>query len=163
DGVPAGNRGWFHRTGANLQRIRFRPLTMPHVLEFELRHRYLSREGIWIPATLVFGGKMVDCRAKMDPGAEFCVFRRDVADELKIEVEQGYPLMMDSPGGQVETFGHEVVLRTFDYAFETMVYFASNPYFTRNLLGRNGWLNQVKLAVIDYEETLFISPYNQPQ
>lgn len=32
--------------------------------------------------------------------------------------------------------------------------------FPRNVLGRQGWLNQVRLALIDYDGKLFLSHYN---
>jgi len=30
-----------------------------------------------------------------------------------------------------------------------------------NLLGREGWLQKVRLAVVDYDSTLYISPYQE--
>lgn len=41
-----------------------------------------------------------------------------------------------------------------------MVYFAADDYFPRNLLGRHGWLDQVRVGVIDYEGLLFLSRYS---
>jgi hypothetical protein len=41
------------------------------------------------------------------------------------------------------------------------VYFAKEESFTRNVLGRVGWLDRVKLGLIDYEGKLFLSEYNK--
>ncbi|MGH9916452.1 MAG: hypothetical protein ACRD63_14325, partial [Pyrinomonadaceae bacterium] len=57
-------------------------------------------------------------------------------------------------------FGHEVVLLTFDLAFQTTVYFSANYGQERNLLGRFGWLQQVRLGIIDYDEDLYLGAYN---
>ncbi len=39
------------------------------------------------------------------------------------------------------------------------VYFAKEESFTRNALGRQGWLDRVRLGLIDYEGKLFLSEY----
>jgi len=41
------------------------------------------------------------------------------------------------------------------------VCFAKEESFTRNVLGRQGWLDRVKLGLIDYEGKLFLSEYNK--
>lgn len=38
-----------------------------------------------------------------------------------------------------------------------MVYFAAHEGYNRNLLGRHGWLNRVRLGLIDYEGKLYLN------
>lgn len=129
-------------------------------LTFEISHEYSSAGGgIWIPAYLTVGNVTIDCEAKIDTGAEYCVFQRALGDALGLEIEQGHLLTMNSVNGTTRTYGHEVELSTFGLAFYVMVYFAEDYSLSRNLLGRNGWLQQVKFAVVDYEETLYLSAY----
>jgi hypothetical protein len=45
--------------------------------------------------------------------------------------------------------------------FHTRVYFAESEYFTRSVLGRKGWLDRVKLGLIDYEGKLLLSAYGE--
>ena len=66
---------------------------------------------------------------------------------------------MQTLSGRLKAYGHEVQLSTLGVAFNMTVYFAEDYNLPRNLLGRNGWLQQVKLAVTDYEETLYLSAY----
>jgi hypothetical protein len=40
------------------------------------------------------------------------------------------------------------------------VYFAANESFTRNVLCRRGWLDQLRLAIVEYEGKLFLSRYD---
>jgi hypothetical protein len=40
-----------------------------------------------------------------------------------------------------------------------IVFFASDSAFNRNFLGRSGWLDRVRIAIIDYDRILFLSPY----
>lgn len=41
------------------------------------------------------------------------------------------------------------------------VYFAKEESFTRNVLGRQGFLDRVKLGLIDYEGKLLLSAYSE--
>jgi hypothetical protein len=42
---------------------------------------------------------------------------------------------------------------------EATVYFASDEQFSRSVLGRIGWLDRVKLGLIDYEVKLLLSAF----
>jgi hypothetical protein len=54
---------------------------------------------------------------------------------------------------------HTVTIEVLGIRLETAVYFAANEHFTRSVLGRIGWLDRVKLGLIDYEAKLLLSPY----
>jgi hypothetical protein len=41
-----------------------------------------------------------------------------------------------------------------------MAYFFRDPEIHRNLLGRSGWLDRVKLGIVDYDSTVYIAPYD---
>jgi hypothetical protein len=43
--------------------------------------------------------------------------------------------------------------------YETTRLFAKYPNLPRNLLGRQGWLRNLKLGVIDYDNLLYLSAY----
>lgn len=133
---------------------------MPHSFLFEVEHSYYSRpDGIWIPTFLTIGTKTVECEAKVDTGAEFCLFQRELADQLGLQVESGHLLPLQTLNSNFKAYGHEVQLSTLGLAFQVTVYFAENYGLPRNLLGRNGWLQQVKLTIVDYEEMLYLSAY----
>lgn len=133
---------------------------MPHSFQFEIEHAYDSRQdGIWIPTFLTVGDVTVECDAKVDTGAEFCLFQRELADRLGLQVTTGHLLPLRTLNSHFKAYGHEVQLSTLGLAFQVTVYFAEEYNLPRNLLGRNGWLQQVKLAVVDYEETLYLSAY----
>jgi hypothetical protein len=79
---------------------------------------------------------------------------------LGLQVEQGIPTTLDSLGGPVEAFGHEVVIQTGDLIFESLVYFAKFPNLPRNILGRQGWLRKLRMAVVDYDNLLYLNTYD---
>jgi hypothetical protein len=51
------------------------------------------------------------------------------------------------------------MIETFGVRFESFVYFAADYGPARNLLGRTGWLDHFRLAIVHYDRELFLSPY----
>jgi hypothetical protein len=130
-------------------------------LTFDFTWTYSEQaDGITIPSILLYGGQIAYTYAKVDTGAEFCIFSNEVGMQLGLDIERGLPKRMGSLTGSLETFGHEVTLQTFGIAFQSTIYFARYPGLERNLLGRNGWLRHLQLAIIDYENTLHLSQYS---
>jgi hypothetical protein len=60
----------------------------------------------------------------------------------------------------VDAFGHDVVLQAGRLSFESRVYFAKHSGLPRNVLGREGWLRNLRMAVIDYDSLLYLSAYD---
>ena len=68
--------------------------------------------GISIPLSLGYGEITLRVSAKVDTGAEVCLFSNEDAVDLGIEVEKGIPITLSSLGGNVEAFGHEITIQT---------------------------------------------------
>ena len=132
-------------------------------LAFQTRHDYsAARVGIEVPISLAVGGaRLVRLRANVDTGASLCIFQRQYAEQLGIDVESGqHQDVRTAAGGSFSVFGHMVTLSCFDWEFETMVYFAARDEFTRNVVGRSGWLQYFRLGLIDHDAILFLSHYD---
>ena len=117
-------------------------------------------EGIPIEIKLAYGGTSIGVTAKVDTGSAVCLFTREDGLDLGIPIEQGIPKRLGGLTGSLEAFGHEVTLQTGDIAFQSIVYFAKHPGLQRNLLGRQGWLRNLRLGVIDYDNLLYLSAYD---
>lgn len=129
-------------------------------LAFTEEFRYPDdSSGITIPVRLSHGEKTLAVWAKVDTGGEVCLFSNEIGSRLGLQVEQGILTTLDSLGGPVEAFGHEVVIQTGDLIFESLVYFAKFPNLPRNILGRHGWLRKLRMAVVDYDNLLFLNAY----
>ena len=131
---------------------------MSHQLTFTSVHNY-GTEAVIVPIELEFAGKLVRTDAFVDTGATFCVFKRELATALDIDVESGTALRISTVTGAFEAYGHIVTVKTFGYSFDVLVYFAAFEAFTRNVLGRRGWLDQVQIGLVEYESTLYLNRY----
>ncbi len=117
-------------------------------------------KGITIPVTLTLGETIIDLFAKVDTGADFCIFKREHGEALGIDIEAGDQQRFATVAGAFLTYGHAVRLSTFNCHFDVTVYFAADYNFSRNVLGRRGWLDQVRMGLIDYDGKLYVSKYS---
>jgi hypothetical protein len=136
---------------------------MSYQLTFRNRSRYETTDGATTLAVfLIQGDSRVRCVAQLDTGAGVCLFARELADTLSIDVESGHFTRLSTLTGSLPAYGHEVTLETGDLIFNSTVYFAEQYGFERNLLGKFGWLQKVRLGLVDYDEEIYLSDYNDP-
>ena len=79
---------------------------------------------------------------------------------MGLEIDSGRQENIGTVTGFFRVFAHEVTLITEEFEFDTEVYFAEDERFQTNVLGRLGWLDQVILAINDYDGKLYLSRYN---
>ncbi|HXB73836.1 MAG TPA: aspartyl protease family protein [Candidatus Acidoferrales bacterium] len=134
---------------------------MPVSLEFAASHRYASTvDGIEVPVTLRASGQSIDLTAKVDTGAAHCIFERRYADLLGLTVESGRLQRFRTMSGSFSAYEHEITLESLGIEFSTFVFFAADSAFERNFLGRAGWLDHVRIAIIDYDGIFWLSAYD---
>ena len=135
---------------------------MAFQLSFDVHYQYDSlAKGINLDVVLGRGKMEAGCRAKIDTGSQYCLFDRELGENLEIEIESGLRSELYTLTGSMTAFGHEVTLQTLGLTFQTFVYFPFHNNLQRNLLGRQGWLQLVKLAIVDYDNEIYLSPYNK--
>jgi hypothetical protein len=111
---------------------------MPEQLSFAISYEYNSQQvGVTVPVRLRTWAEAID-------------------------VESGKLEKLSTVTGSFVVYGHEVTLDVLGLEIATTVYFAADENFRRNVLGRQGWLDRVRLGLIDYEGKLFLSDYNDP-
>ncbi len=134
---------------------------MTHSLSFHVEHDYSAAEGVSVLVTLRHGQDKVSFDADVDTGSTFCIFNRGHAETLGLNVESGNPTRFKTVTGSFDAYGHTLTLETLGYSFDVTVYFAAHESFTRNVLGRRGWLDQVRLGVVEYQSKLYLSRYDE--
>ena len=136
---------------------------MTYQLSFSVSHAYDSRAAdVNVPVTLRSGAETREATAKLDPGSTFCIFQRELGEKLGFDIERGMPQRIGTAMGSFLAYGHEVTLITLGIELVATVYFAAAEHFPVNVLGRVGWLNRVRLGLIDYESRLYLSDNNDP-
>jgi len=132
------------------------------VLEFDSVHEYsLFKVGITVDATLQNRNYSVDVDAKIDTGSTYCVFERHYGERLDFDIEAGTPVELSTAMGSFRAYGHELTLTVLGIETVSTVYFAESDSFDRNVLGRIGWLDRVKLGLVEQEGKLFLSEYRK--
>ncbi|MCY7345089.1 MAG: retropepsin-like domain-containing protein [Pyrinomonadaceae bacterium] len=133
---------------------------MAYTIEFEKLISYEAGEaGISLDVELRLGVDSIAFEAKIDTGASFCVFERKHGEEIGIEVETGLRNRVGTATGSFRVFGHQLTLTIENYEFDAMVYFAEDENFNRNVLGRRGGLENLRIGIIDYDGKLYLSRY----
>jgi|NGEPerStandDraft_6_1074524.scaffolds.fasta_scaffold49493_1 predicted aspartyl protease len=133
---------------------------MPVSLAFDAAHHYADAlDGIEVPITLCIGRQSVDLLAKLDTGAAHCIFERKYAEMLGVDVDSGRLQHFRTVAGSFAAYQHELTIQTLGIEFSAVVFFAQDSTFNRNFLGRSGWLDRLRVAIVDYDRLLFVSPY----
>ena len=135
---------------------------LPYPLSFRTRYAYEpSDRGVSVPVALSAGPEMVRLFAKIDTGADYCLFERGYAEALLLEVERGTSSDFSTAAGEFHAYGHELTLAALGVEVHALVYFFENPNIRKNVLGRNGWLNRVRLGLVDYDSLVYVSAHDE--
>ncbi|MGI8639798.1 MAG: hypothetical protein ACR2MG_07570 [Pyrinomonadaceae bacterium] len=133
-----------------------------HSLEFDELNNYDTLKiGITLPVLLISGEFETTVEAKVDTGASHSIFARVHGENLGFNIESGEPLNVGTVRGNFRAFGHDLTIRFLDIELYLKIYFAEDETMRRSVLGRQGWLDRVKLGLIDYESKLLLSPYGE--
>jgi hypothetical protein len=119
-----------------------------------------AASGITVPVELQVGDRHVRIPdAKLDTGAANCIFKLEYGELLGLHIESGERQVFGTAQGPFTAFGHQVSLSALGFEFIVTAYFADSQY-PRNVLGRYGWLQQIRIGLIDYDGKLFVSEYD---
>ena len=135
---------------------------MTYRLDFEKIQSYeVGNDGINLDAVITYLDASVDFSAKIDTGAAYSIFERSIGERLGLNIEKGIRQRFGTATGIFYAFGFRVLLSTAGFDFDSMVFFAADESYSKNVLGRIGWLDQVVLGLVDYEGTLYLSKYSE--
>lgn len=130
---------------------------------YSRRHVYSSTGAIAVPITLKSDSTThVDLIGKLDTGSTFCVFERIHADMLNLDLASGMRQRIATATGVFHAYGHLTTLSAFDYEWDAMVYFAEDESFRLNILGCIGFLDHLRVGIVDYDQTFYCGLYDEP-
>jgi len=129
-------------------------------ITFDKTHNYSTlKPGISLTAILHHGQESVECEVRLDTGSSHCIFKRAHGELLGLDIESTVPENIATVTGAFQAYPHTITIEVLGIRSDATVYFAADDHFTRSVLGRTGWLDRVRLDLIDYEAKLLLSPY----
>lgn len=132
-----------------------------YTFTFLNKHSYdTTRTGITVPVELIHGSNVVQVDAKLDTGASFCVFEGTYGKMLGLDEEQGMAEIVSTANSTFQVFGHWLTAVALGFKFEALVYFAADERIRRNVLGRRGFIDQLRLCLIEHDGELYVSKYD---
>ncbi|MEW6128086.1 MAG: hypothetical protein AB1757_13685 [Acidobacteriota bacterium] len=78
---------------------------------------------------------------------------------MGLTIEQGEPIRIITATGDFLAYRHYVTLKLLDYEFDIGVCFAADDDYNRDVLGRQGFLDRMRLGLVGYEGRLYLSRY----
>lgn len=133
----------------------------PYQLDFLTRLIYPRGFDITLPIAISANSQdFYDVRAKLDSGSVFCVLQRHYARLLNLDLEAGIPQRIRTATGSFLAYGPEIMLSIEGIEWQATVYFAEDEYFPVNVVGRVGFLDRLRSGLVDYEQTLYLSAYD---
>lgn len=111
-----------------------------------------------IEIELFYQGATKTVLSLIDSGSTFSIFSRVLADELGIEVLQGRVQKLNTLGGSLLAYAHEIEIEIApNLHYKTEVLFTEYPV-PRNLLGHNGFLDHVAVALRSKYGLIYLNP-----
>lgn len=134
---------------------------MGYELRFSENHKYdSSTAGISLPVVLKAGEKRIELLANIDTGATDCLFERGYGEALGLRVEEGVRQTYSTANSRFEAYGHEISIQVLGTETVLTAYFYADSSIGRNVLGRRGWLDRLRIGLVDYEQMVYIADYN---
>jgi hypothetical protein len=105
-------------------------------------------DGIALEAEIRYSDMSVKIEARIDTGAAYSIFERRFGEQLGLDIESGMRQRFGTATGGFYAYGFRVTLLTADLEFDSMVFFAEDAGFTKNVLGRITWLDNLALGLV---------------
>ena len=132
-----------------------------HQLEFARVFDYSGEgESVVLPVILRLDANEVRVAASVDTGASFCLFGTEIAEALGLNLTTGIHKRFQTAISGFEAYGHEVNLTVLGVATQSTVYFFADPMIEKNVLGRTGWLDRVRLGLIHHDNRIYVAPHD---
>ena len=133
-----------------------------YALGFSNLHNYSRFPAITVPIVLIADvNTSIDLQAKVDTGSTYCIFEKRHADWLDLDLTSGTLMRMETPTGSFYRYGHELIVSVFDMEWQAVVYFAEHEAFRTSVVGRTGFLDHLKVGIVDYEQLLYLGLYDE--
>lgn len=135
---------------------------MAYQLDFEKQVSFDDTgDGIALEAEIRYSDVSVKINARIDTGAAYSIFERRFGEDLGLDIENGMRQRFGTATGGFYAYGFRVTLLTADLEFDSMVFFAEDASFTKNVLGRITWLDNLALGLVAGAGKIYLSRFEE--
>ncbi len=133
---------------------------MPYQLKFEKLVMFdINQDGICLDVEIKYADSNIKINAKIDTGAAYSIFERRFGEKLGLEIESGMRQRFGTATGNFYAYGFRVTLNVAEIELDSMIFFAENESFSKNVLGRITWLDNLVFGLVDQEGKIYLSKY----
>ncbi len=110
---------------------------------------YTRTDDMYLPLVPVSIKNLGMIDAVVDSGAKMSVFQVGIAKALKIKMEKGKKILLQSLSGNMIIYEHKIPVKVYGIEFMLKVGFSRQPSASLNILGRD---NFFKVFSVTFEE-----------
>ena len=100
------------------------------------------------------GQTRVDSSALIDSGATVSIFKKEVAEKLRITIEKGKEIYLGGVGGHIKGYVHKLEVEIAGKKFPCPIVFSREYLVSFNLLGRQEFFNKFKIIFEEKQNRL---------
>lgn len=123
---------------------------------------YVNRRGQFypiVPVTLRHGTREIRTEALIDSGASISTFQGDLAEPLKLALEQGEKIYLQGIGGRVLGYAHTIQLQIGTEQIRCKIVFSDELISSVNLLGRVDFFEHFLVSFDERNRKVILKPY----
>lgn len=118
-------------------------------------------DGIALEAEIRYSDVSVKIDSRIDTGAVYSIFERRFGEQLGLDIESRMRQRFGTATGGFYAYGFRVTLVTADLEFDSMVFFAEDASFTKNVLGRITWLDNLALGLVAGAGEIYLGRFEE--
>lgn len=120
-----------------------------------------TSNGIALEAEIRYSDVSVKIDARIDTGAAYSIFERRFGEDLGLEIESGMRQRFGTSAGGFYAYSFRVTLLTADLEFNSMVFFTEDASFTKNVLDKITWLDNLALGLVAGAGKIYLNRFEE--
>jgi len=136
------------------------------VLSYSLR--LFDRSRLFVATSGIVGASGVErwlsargSACELDTGASHCLFARVYAEALGFGSRKWQRLTFATANSRFDAFGHELTIDVLGIEVTALVFSLRTQVSPKKRVGRQGWLDRIRLGLVDYDRKLYAAGYDE--
>jgi hypothetical protein len=117
---------------------------------------YTRTEDMHLPLVPVSIKNLGMIDAVVDSGAKVSIFQIGIAKALKIKIQDGKKVTLQSLSGKITIYEHKIPVKIYGIEFRLKVGFTKKPIVDLNILGRDNFFRIFNITFEDKRKKLII-------